>query len=101
MARESSIQKNLSRKRKIDSDKAKRQSLKAKIMDKSTPMDERMKMVFELSKMRRNGAENRYKNRCELTGRPQGYYRKFKLCRNKIREMASEGNLPGIVKSSW
>jgi small subunit ribosomal protein S14 len=79
----------------------KRAELKSTIMDKETSMEDRFTAVMQLAKLPRNGAANRQHSRCELTGRPRAYYRKFKLCRIKFRELASAGQIPGVVKSSW
>jgi len=81
--------------------KERRKKLKATIMDKETTMEDRFTAVMKLAKLPRNSAAVRQRNRCELTGRPRGNYRKFKLCRIKIRELASNGQIPGMTKSSW
>jgi small subunit ribosomal protein S14 len=78
-----------------------RRALKTKIMDKETSMEDRYEAMQKLAKMPRNSAAVRQHSRCELTGRPRAFYRKFKLCRIKLRELASNGQIPGIVKSSW
>ncbi len=70
-------------------------------MNKELPLNERMDAQFKLSELPRNSAENRYRNRCEVTGRPRGYYRKFRMSRNQLRELGSFGEIPGLVKSSW
>lgn len=80
---------------------ARRAKLKAIIMDRDLPVEERFAAQMKLSQMPRNGAKIRQRNRCELTGRGRGYYRKFKLCRNKLRELGSFGLLPGLIKASW
>ena len=80
---------------------ARRAKLKEVIMNKETNMEDRFSAVMKLAKMPRDSSRTREHNRCELTGRPRGYYRKFKLCRIKLRELASNGQIPGIVKSSW
>lgn len=79
----------------------KRAALKAIVMDKNVTMEERFDAQIKLSALPRNSAQNRYRNRCELTGRPRGNYRKFKLCRIKLRELGSFGQIPGLVKASW
>jgi len=81
--------------------KASRDTLKALIMDKETPMEERFAAVMKLAKMPRNSAKVRIRNRCELSGRPRGFYRKFKLSRIALRDLASSGQVPGVIKSSW
>ncbi len=78
-----------------------RKALKATIMDKDTSMEERYDAMMKLAKLPRNSASVRQHSRCELTGRPRGFYRKFKLSRIKFRELASAGQIPGVVKSSW
>jgi len=101
MAKLSSVEKNNRRGRMAKSHAKKRAALKAVIMDKNVPMEERFAAQIKLSAMPRNGAKTRYRNRCELTGRPRGNYRKFRLCRIKLRELGSFGQIPGLVKSSW
>ncbi|HUZ90605.1 MAG TPA: 30S ribosomal protein S14 [Methylocella sp.] len=101
MAKKCMILKEGKRKRLNKQYAARRKALKDAIMDKDTTMEDRFTAVMKLAKLPRNGAKNRQRNRCELTGRPRGVYRKFKLCRIKIRELASNGQIPGIVKSSW
>lgn len=79
----------------------KRAQLKATIMDQTLPIEERFAATQKLAEMPRNGSRVRQRNRCGLTGRPRGYYRKFNLCRNKLRELGSFGMIPGLVKASW
>jgi small subunit ribosomal protein S14 len=79
----------------------KRARLKAVAEDRSLPPEERFAARLKLAQMPRNAAAVRIRNRCELTGRPRGYYRKFKLSRIALRELASSGQIPGMVKSSW
>lgn len=81
--------------------RTRRDKLKAVVMDRDLPIEERYAAQLKLSQLPRNGARNRFRNRCELTGRGRGYYRKFKLCRNKLRELGSFGLLPGVIKASW
>jgi len=95
------IEKEKKRKNMAKQYGARRAKLKATIMDKETSMEDRFTAVMKLAKLPRNSAEIRQHNRCELTGRPRGVYRKFKLCRIKIRDLASAGQIPGVVKSSW
>ncbi len=78
----------------------KRNEIKEKLASKQLPFEERMALVMKLSEMPRNSSATRIRNRCELTGRPRGVYRKFKLCRIKLRELASAGQIPGVTKSS-
>ena len=101
MAKLSSIEKNNRRGRMIKRDAVKRAALKAIIMTRDLPFEERLEAQIKLSKMPRNGAQVRYRNRCELTGRARGTYRKFKLSRIKLRELGSFGRLPGLTKASW
>ena len=101
MAKLSSIQKNSNRLKLIKKFKGKRNSLKAKVMQKDLTMDERLKIQNKLNDLPRNSSSIRYRNRCKLTGRTRGVYRKFGLSRIKIRELSMTGDLPGVVKSSW
>lgn len=101
MAKNSAVLKNDRRKAKVKKYANKRAALKAIVMNKELPLDERMQAQLKLAALPRNSAENRLRNRCEVTGRPRGYYRKFRICRNQLREMGSFGEIPGLVKSSW
>jgi small subunit ribosomal protein S14 len=101
MAKTCSIEKQKRRTRLTKQYKVRRDKLKEVIMDKDTSMEDRFTAVMKLAKLPRNSSAVRMHSRCELTGRPRGYYRKFKLCRIKLRELASSGQIPGIVKSSW
>ena len=101
MAKQSSIQKNMNRKTIVSKHQAKRQDLKKKIMQKDLSMEERFKLQSKLSEMPRDSAKIRLRNRCEVTGRARGVYRKFGLSIIKLRELTMSGNLPGMVKSSW
>ena len=101
MAKLSSVQKNLFRKKLIKKYKSKRESLKAKIKDKNISLDERILFQNKLNDLPRNGSSIRHRNRCEITGRPRGNYRKFGLSRIKLRELSMSGDLPGVIKSSW
>ncbi len=101
MAKKSSVEKNNRRKRMAKSAAPKRAGLKAIIMDKERTMEERFEAQLKLAQMPRNSAEVRYRNRCELTGRPRGYYRKFNMSRIALRELGNFGLIPGVVKSSW
>ena len=101
MAKKSMIEKNNRRRRMSKQKSASRKALKATIMDKETSMEERFTAVIKLAKLPRNSAEVRVRNRCELSGRPRAYYRKFKLSRIALRDLASSGQIPGIIKSSW
>ena len=101
MAKQSSIQKNLNRKKIVKKFNNRRQSLKKKIMQKNLSMEERFKIQSKLNDLPRDSSKIRVRNRCELTGRTRGVYRKFGLSRIKIRELSMTGALPGVVKSSW
>lgn len=94
-------ERNDKRKKLNDKGRVRREKLKAVIMDRDATMEERFAAQMKLSEMPRNGSRVRQRNRCELTGRPRGYYRKFKMCRNKLRELGSFGMLPGLIKASW
>jgi small subunit ribosomal protein S14 len=101
MAKTSSVEKNNRRAALAKRDHAKRSALKATIMDRETGAEERFAAVLKLAEMPRNGAKIRVRLRCELTGRPRANYRKFKLCRVALRDLASAGQIPGMVKASW
>jgi small subunit ribosomal protein S14 len=101
MAKKSSVEKNNRRKKMIKANSQKRALLKKRIMDKTCPIEERLQLVQKLAKVSRNSSSTRYRNRCELTGRPRGYYREFGLSRSALRELASFGRVPGLTKSSW
>ncbi len=101
MAKLSSVQKNLFRQKLIEKYKAKRKNLKSKIKDKKLSLEERISYQNKLNDLPRNGSSIRHRNRCEITGRPRGNYRKFGLSRIKLRELSMTGDLPGVVKSSW
>jgi small subunit ribosomal protein S14 len=95
------VEKEKNRRRQAKKFRGRREKLKAIVMNKETPMEERFTAVMQLAKLPRNSARIRQRNRCELTGRPRGVYRKFKLCRIKLRELASSGQIPGVIKASW
>ena len=101
MAKTSSVNRNNKRIKLADQHSAKRAALKAVIQDKDVAPEDRFAATLKLAEMPRNGARIRVRNRCALTGRPRGHFRKFKLCRNMLRHLAQHGELPGIVKSSW
>jgi small subunit ribosomal protein S14 len=101
MAKKSAIENNNKKSRIISAQKAKRQALKAVIMTKDTPLEERFAATLKLAQMSRNGAENRYRNRCEVSGRPRAYYRKMKMSRIAMRDLGNSGLIPGLLKSSW
>ena len=101
MAKLSSINKNNKRIKLSNKFYKKRSSLKKIIMDKKLPLEERFKAQQKLSKLPRNSAKNRVMNRCQITGRPHGVYRKLKISRIALRKLGLEGKTPGLVKSSW
>lgn len=101
MAKKSSINKNKKRMALVKKTANRRAMLKALAVDASVSPEEQFQARLKLAAMPRNGSPTRVRNRCELTGRPRGVYRKFKLCRNAFRELASAGALPGVTKSSW
>jgi small subunit ribosomal protein S14 len=101
MAKKSSVEKNKRRERMVKQYSAKRAKLKAIAGNKELPMEERFAARLKLAELPRNSAPSRVRLRCELTGRPRGNYRKFKLSRIALRDLASTGQIPGMVKSSW
>ena len=101
MAKLSSIQKNNFRLKLINKHRSKRDNLKKKIKDKNLSIEERITIQNKLNELPRNSSPIRHRNRCGLTGRSRGVYRKFGLSRIKIRELSMSGDLPGVVKSSW
>lgn len=101
MAKTSAVEKNKRRARMAKRYAGKRAALKAIIMDKDTPIEERFRAQLKLAELPRNSARIRIRNRCEITGRPRGFYRKLKMSRIALRELGSNGQIPGIVKSSW
>ncbi|MGF1632012.1 MAG: 30S ribosomal protein S14 [Kiloniellaceae bacterium] len=101
MAKTSAIEKNKSRRKLVDRYAARRAALKAVATDRTLPPEERFQASLKLAQLPRNSAKVRIRNRCLVTGRPRGVYRKFKLSRITMRELASIGQIPGMVKSSW
>ena len=101
MAKTSTVERDTKRRRMAKSLGGKRKKLKAIIMDRDTNDEDRFAAVVKLAQVPRNSSKVRIRNRCELTGRPRATYRKFKMARNKLREYASKGMIPGMVKSSW
>tara|TARA_B100000674_G_scaffold449261_1_gene418318 strand:+ start:261 stop:566 length:306 start_codon:yes stop_codon:yes gene_type:complete len=101
MAKLSSINKNNRRLKLSNKFYTKRKKLKNIIMDKKLPLEERFKAQMKLSSLPRNSAKNRVRNRCQITGRPHGVYRKLKISRIALRQLGLEGKIPGMVKSSW
>jgi small subunit ribosomal protein S14 len=101
MAKKSSIEKNKKRERLAKQYAAKRQRLKAIADNDQLPMEERFTARLKLAELPRNSSKVRIRNRCEISGRPRGVYRKFKLSRIALRDLASTGQIPGMVKASW
>jgi small subunit ribosomal protein S14 len=101
MAKTSSIEKNNRRRKMATQQAPKRARLKAIAKDKKKTPEERFAARLKLAEMPRNGSKVRVRNRCEITGRPRGNYRKLRMCRNQLRELASQGRIPGMTKSSW
>ncbi len=101
MAKKSAIERNNKRRKLTARYAAKRAALKAQAVDQLLPMEERFAARLKLAKLPRNSAKVRIRNRCEISGRPRGNYRKFKMSRIALRDLASAGQIPGMVKSSW
>ena len=101
MAKKSSIERNNKRKRLADKFADKRAALLAIANDKSLSNEERFKARLKLSELPRNSSKHRVRNRCGVSGRPRGYYRKLNMSRIALRELASKGLTPGMIKSSW
>ncbi|RAI04224.1 30S ribosomal protein S14 [Acuticoccus sediminis] len=101
MAKKGKIENNQKRRRMVEAHSEKREALRAIVKDQELPMEDRFAATLKLAEMPRNSAPNRVKNRCEVTGRPKAYYRKLKMSRIALRELGSDGKIPGLVKSSW
>ena len=101
MAKKSAVERNDKRKRLVERYAARREELKAIALNEDLPLEERFKARLKLAELPRNSAPNRVRNRCEVSGRPRGYYRKLKMSRIALRELGSLGKIPGLVKSSW
>ena len=101
MAKTSAIQRNLKRIRLSKKFSKKRENLKKIIKNKKLPLKERFEAQLKLAKLPRNSAKIRIRNRCEITGRPHGVYRKLRISRIALRDLASQGKIPGMTKSSW
>ena len=101
MAKKSMVARDVKRAQMVKRYAAKRAELKARCVDINLPPEERFAAGQELQRLPRDASPTRMRNRCQVTGRPRGYYRKFGLARNKIREAAMNGEIPGLVKSSW
>ncbi len=101
MAKVSSIEKDKRRRRIVARQASKRAALKAIVMDRNKPMEERFMAQLKLNELPRDGSKVRVRNRCGLSGRPRGNYRKFNLSRIALRELGNFGQIPGLIKSSW
>ena len=101
MAKKSMVEKNARRARMAKNKAPARTRLKAIALDRDAPPEERFAAQLKLAQLPRNSSPTRQRNRCSLTGRPRGYYRKFRLSRIAVRELAASGQIPGMVKSSW
>jgi len=101
MAKKSMIAREVKREKLVAKYAEKRAALKAIINNKELPVEERFKATLDLAKLPRNSAPTRLHNRCQLTGRPHAYYRKLKISRIALRDLGSNGEIPGMVKSSW
>ena len=101
MAKLSAVEKNKRRRKMVAQYGPKRAALKEIIMNKDTPIEERFRAQLKLAELPRNSAKNRIRNRCEVSGRPRGFYRKLKMSRIALRELGALGLIPGLVKSSW
>ena len=101
MAKTSMVERNNKRRALTKKYASRRATLKAKAKDQSLPMEDRFQAQLKLAELPRNASKVRIRNRCELSGRPRGYYRKLKMSRIALRELTSQGLIPGMVKSSW
>ena len=101
MSKKSSVEKNNRRKRLVKKYAGKRERLLTIANDESKPMEERFEARLKLAELPRNANKTRVRNRCEITGRPRAYYRKLGMSRIALRELGSQGLIPGLVKSSW
>ena len=101
MAKKSMVNREVKRAKLVKQHASRRAALKAVIEDQTKPMEDRFKATMKLAELPRNSSATRIHNRCQLTGRPHAYYRKLKLSRIMLRDLASFGQIPGMVKSSW
>lgn len=101
MAKKSAVEKNKNRRKLVDKYASKRAELKAAAKDETLSLEERFHARLKLAALPRNSAKNRVRNRCEVSGRPRGFYRKMKMSRIAMRELGAKGLVPGLVKSSW
>ena len=101
MAKKSAVQTNLRRQKTVKRYQAARARLKAIAEDRSLPAEERFRARLKLAELPRNGSKTRVRNRCEVSGRPRAFYRRFRMSRIALRDLGSTGQVPGLVKSSW
>lgn len=101
MAKVSAVERQKKREALVKKYENKRARLKEQALDKSLPMEERFEAQLKLAQLPRASSKTRLRNRCGLTGRPRGFYRKFELSRIALRELGSQGQIPGLIKSSW
>jgi small subunit ribosomal protein S14 len=101
MAKKSMIAREVKRKKLVKKFSLKRKNLKEIIRDPNSQYEDKEKALIDLQKLPRDSGVTRVRNRCNITGRPHGYYRKFGLSRNKLREATMRGDVPGLVKASW
>jgi small subunit ribosomal protein S14 len=101
MAKKSAVNRNERVRKLVKQHAAKRDALKAIANDENLPLEERFDARLKLAELPRNSSKSRIRNRCEITGRPRGYYRKLKMSRIALRDLGSHGLIPGLVKSSW
>jgi small subunit ribosomal protein S14 len=101
MAKKSAVNRNLRVRKLVKQYAGRREALKAVANDDARPLEERFEARLQLAALPRNSSPTRVRNRCDLTGRPRGYYRKLKMSRIALREIGSAGQIPGLVKSSW
>ena len=101
MAKKSMLAREVKRQYMVKKFVERRAAIKQRVIDPSLTLEERMQVVMELQKLPRDSSKTRQRNRCGLTGRPRGYYRRFGLGRNKLREIIMQGEAPGVTKASW
>ena len=101
MAKKSMVAREVKRRRLVEQFREQREQLKRQLVDPNLTHDERWQTMLDLQKLPRDSSRSRQRNRCALTGRPRGYFRRFGLARNALREVVMRGEAPGVVKSSW
>jgi len=101
MAKKSMVAREVKRRRLVEQFREQREQLKRQLLDPNLSYDERWQTMLDLQKLPRDSSRSRQRNRCALTGRPRGYFRRFGLARNALREVVMRGEAPGVVKSSW